>query len=119
VGEVELTADPKGNDKKPRFLALHESPFSDATLSALDFAQGLAKVKRGTFEVRYLKLPAVYFAAVWLHGQDDDVIVPLREPPAPLKAESDYTEKQVMAVLEPRARTALAFEKKAAKRKPR
>lgn len=115
VGEVELTADPKGADERPRFKALHETRFSDATLKALVYAKSLRKVKTATYEVRFLKAPAVYFAGLWLHAKKDDLIIPLCDPPAPLEAGVAYAEKEIVAVLEPAATAARAFEEKANK----
>ena len=109
VAEAELNADEKVG-KALDFLALHQSPFANATLEALHSAEGLVQVKENNYELRYLKIPAVYLAAVWLHGKSDDILIPLPPPPTGVRANEPYSERQLINALKPLAQTAKKFD---------
>ena len=112
VGEVELgshQAVSKRGEAALEFRALHESPFAAATVDALNVAEGLDVVKRDEYEVRFLKCIAVYFAALWLHAMNDDLLIPLVTPPPGLDAEKPYSEQEIIAALRPIAERVKAF----------
>jgi hypothetical protein len=109
VAEVELNADEKVA-KELDFLGLHESPFANATLEALRLAEELPQAKKQDYELRYLKIPAVYLAAIWLHNESDDILIPLFPTPKGLKAEQLYSENQLSKALQPAARLAKDFD---------
>jgi hypothetical protein len=104
VAEVELSA---GADAAKReFLGLHQGPFANGTLEALRIAEDLPEIKKKPFELRFLKIPALYFAALWLARPKEDIIIPLHEPPAGLKANQPYSEKEILKALKsPAAQT--------------
>jgi hypothetical protein len=62
--------------------------------------------------MRFLKIPTVYFAALWLHVAEDDLLVPLREPPGRLKSNEEYREQEVISALQPAVEKAVRFERK-------
>jgi hypothetical protein len=100
VAEAELNADEKAGTSL-QFLAVHQSPFANETLVALRQAEQMEKVKKGDYELRYLKIPAVYFAAVWLHGASDDILIPLAPAPAGIKENQPQSENQIIKQLKP------------------
>jgi hypothetical protein len=102
VGEVEI-GPVSGKKEALAFKALHDSPFSKAATDALQNAARLDVVANEDYELRFLKIPPVYFAGLWLHGPSDDFLVPLREPPGRLEPNTLYPEKEVVAVLQPLA----------------
>ncbi len=118
VAEAELSAategPQKGRGKRPRarplsFLGLSHGPFTAATLDALHAAERLPKVEAADYELRLLKIPAVYLAALWLHREGDDILIPMGNPPAGLRKNKPYTEKQVIKALEPLAEQTRRF----------
>jgi hypothetical protein len=110
IAEAELSAGGKSTGKlkskrasaKPlTFLGVSHGPFTDATVDALHAAERLPKVAAADYELRLLKIPAVYLAALWLHRADDDILIPMANPPGGLRKNKPYTEKQVIRALKP------------------
>jgi hypothetical protein len=54
-----------------------EGPFVDATDKAVKIVRKLPKLKAAGFELRLLRIPAVYQMALWLHSTNEDLMVPL------------------------------------------
>lgn len=74
------------------FANVSDSPFTSGTITALRRAARLKAMSKDKFEVRLLQVPALKLVSVWLHGSEDDYILPL--PPAhqslkPFKLYSD------------------------------
>ena len=63
------------------FAAINEGRFVASTADAIRTARALPEVSKGNFELRLLRVPGLYFTAVWLHGAQgtSDVLVPLDE----------------------------------------
>src|SRR5215471_2294373 len=83
------------------FAGLTHGPFSAATVEGLHAAESLPQVEKDDYELRLLKVPAVYLVALWLHGANEDILVPLGQPPAGLKKNKPYTEATVIRALRP------------------
>ena len=115
VAEIELSSEPSGGD--PKFLALYEGPFAGTTDQALRTARSFPWVNETDYEVRYLKIPSVYFAAIWLQSDRDARLIPLHHPPGKLKENQAYTEQQVVEELRGIAKETQAFDRKASPRK--
>jgi hypothetical protein len=109
VAEVELGSD-DGSRGQLDFRGLHQSPFSNATLKALRMAEDLPQVKKQDYELRFLTVPAVYLAAVWLHGEDGDIVIPIHQPPEGLEANRPYSEKAIITALQARAKQLSKFD---------
>ena len=119
VGEVELgskTPSTQAGDADLEFKALNEGPFAEATFNTLRFAEKLDSVAREDYELRFLRIAAVYFAALWLHGKQDDLIIPMGKPPGGLKENTIYQESQVIEALHRVAETAKQFHQSASSR---
>jgi hypothetical protein len=102
IAEAELSAGhrvAKSAVKALKFLGLTHGPFTAATIDALAAAERLPQVASGDFELRLLKVPAVYLAALWLHGAKDDLLIPMGDPPGGLKPNEAYTEAAVKEAL--------------------
>ncbi len=103
IAEAELSAGRKGargaGAKALEFLGLTQGPFAGATVDALAAAERLPQVAAADYELRLLKIPAVYLVALWLHGAKDDILMPMGDPPGGLKRNKAYTEAGVMRAL--------------------
>jgi hypothetical protein len=108
VASAETSVAPTGSEHV--FSAFNSGPLVASTVEAIRMVQGLPQVSRGTFEMRLLRVPALYFTALWVHGAQatDDVLVPLEPSPgvvtgkpvpaAPLLQELASKAKSVPAV---------------------
>ena len=107
--------------KPLQFLGLTHGPFTGATVEALHAAERMPKVAAADYDMRLLKIPAVYLAALWLHADNDDILIPMGNPPAGLKKNRPYTEKAVIKALQPVAEQTKRFHDAYSthKRKPR
>ena len=81
------------------FAGLTHGPFTGATVDGLHAAERLPQVEKADYELRLLKVPAVYLVALWLHGADEDILIPLGQPPAGLKKNKAYSEAAVIRAL--------------------
>jgi hypothetical protein len=90
----------------------NEGPYVAATADAIARAEDDPDLAAGDYEIRLLRIPALYFVALWLRdeGDDDDVLVPLDPAPAPFEAGRRYRPDEVLAELAASARTRLEFD---------
>ncbi len=95
-----LTADGK-TGKAMKCTGLSESDFSDGRLEALRIAEQLPQVKKQDYELRALDMPWILFAAVWLHGKSDDIIIPLPPTFGRWDAYQPYSESRMIKLLQP------------------
>jgi hypothetical protein len=79
---VPLYADPANED-----FTLNQQ------LQALRLAEQLPQAQTRDYEVRWLAMPWISFAAVWLHGKSDDIIIPLPDSLGRWKGFRPYSEK--------------------------
>lgn len=106
VGAVELVE--KSGRVKPGepgvgFHAFREGPYVAGTLQALHEAEKLESVQQANFQIRFLRVPPLYFAALWLHRKGRDILIPIVSPPEGLVAYQPYSEAEVLKVLQPLA----------------
>jgi hypothetical protein len=90
-----------------KFGALYETCFAKETLEALREAEKLPQIKKQDYEVRFLDAISVYFVAVWLHGESDDIIIPLPNTFGRWNAYQPYSESQMIKLLKPEAKKVL------------
>lgn len=66
----------------PRFVfaAEYDAHAAAALAKAMAIAERLPQVELRNYELRILRIPALYFLAAWLHAETDDIIVPCRTP---------------------------------------
>jgi hypothetical protein len=104
VATAELD-DPEGDGG----LSATEGPFTEATATAISQVESLPAVAAGDYELRMLRLPALFLMALWLKDEagDDDLIVPLDPAPEGIEAGRTYAEDELLAELRERARSRL------------
>jgi hypothetical protein len=76
VGDVYLKADEK-TGKALKCTELDQAGNLSGILEALRIAGQLPQVKKQNYELRSLDMPWYLFHAVWLHGETNDIIIPL------------------------------------------
>jgi len=74
IASAETSAGPDGTQEVSRFV---EGPFVAATDKALKIIRKLPKLEAAGFDLRLLRIPAVYQMALWLHSAEEDLLVPL------------------------------------------
>src|SRR5579862_3309474 len=102
VGAAELMADPT-NSSTLKFAGLDTTDFSRETQEALRRAETLPQIQKQDYELRRLDCPAILFVAVWLHGDSDDIIIPLPNTFGRWKAYYPYSESEMIKLLQPEA----------------
>jgi HEAT repeat protein len=98
VGEALLDANSK-TGKIVGFNSLEQPGFANEMLEALRRGRQLPEVNRRNYEVRFLEVTAVYFVAVWLHNEQDDILLPLPPTFGRMKAYLPYSEDQIAKIL--------------------
>lgn len=90
----------------------NEGPYVVATADAIARAEDDPDLADGDYEIRLLRIPALYFVALWLRDVrgDHDVLVPLDPAPAPFEPGRRYRPDDVLAELAASARTRLEFD---------
>ena len=73
--------------------------FPDASLEALRAAEKLPQTKKQDYEVRALNIAPLNFVAVWLHGESDDIIIPLPPTFGRFNEDQPYSEAEIIKVL--------------------
>ena len=106
VAEAELAGGRRGakgaKGTKPKgleFAGLTHGPFTGATVDGLHAAERLPQIAKADYELRLLKVPAVYLVALWLHGGPEDILIPMGNPPGGLKKNKPYSEAHVIRAL--------------------
>jgi hypothetical protein len=76
--------------------SINRGPFVHSTVQALRMAERDKRVESARFEVRLLRVVALYVTALWLHSSetDSDLFIPLSPAPAPLSVDVAYDTPQ-------------------------
>jgi hypothetical protein len=87
----------------------NEGPFVAATAAAIAHAESDRELADGSFELRVLRIPALYLMALWLKDDDggSDVVIPIAPAPAPLEPLRSYPPEKLMSELAGQARARL------------
>ena len=106
VAAAELNAGSSGEEYT--FAALNEGPFVRGTEATLEAAETLPAVDSGQFELRLLRIPALYVMALWLKGENGvaDIIIAMTPAPPELVAGEAYDESRFIGALSSGARQA-------------
>jgi hypothetical protein len=104
VATAELD-DPEGSTG----MSATEGPFTEATATTISEVESWPAVAEGDYELRVLRLPALYFMALWLKDEsgNEDLIVPLAPAPAGIEPGRSYDEGELLGELRERARSRL------------
>lgn len=105
VASAEITGDGAG-------FQANEGPFVAATARAVARAEQDPATATGDYEVRVLRLPALYFMALWLKsdGGRPDLVIPMDPAPAPFSAGKSVDVREVVSELANLARRRLEFD---------
>jgi hypothetical protein len=120
VAGVELAVDPETSDV--RFAQLQSGPVAESTEATIRGAQERDDVRQQSFEVRLLRVPALYVMALWLNDRDAqqnrDLIIPLDPAPSWLEANRAYSADEFMDTLYRKARERQEHDPALANREP-
>ncbi len=110
VASTEVSVDAAG--QPTAFAQVNEGPFVAATARALDQVERRPEVAGGDYEIRLLKVPALYVVTLWLKdlNGDRDLVVPLDPAPPYLEPGRIYTETEFLETLAEPARQRLEFD---------
>lgn len=86
-----------------QFAHVNEGPFVQSTARSMIVAEQLDAVQERDYELRLLRIPALYTVAVWLSSTSDDILIPSDPVPAPLRPDTPYTEEDFTEALKPLA----------------
>jgi hypothetical protein len=81
-----------------RAPSVNGGPYVSSTTAVIERLEGVPAIAEGDFELRLLKVPALYIAAAWL-VDGDRVVVPLDPAPSFLEAGSLYAQQEFVALL--------------------
>lgn len=87
---------------------LNGGPFVASTAEAIEAIEHLPQLADAEFEMRLLKVPALYVVAAWLVGERR-LVVPLTPAPDFLEAGKAYSEEEFIAALDAPARQVRQF----------
>jgi hypothetical protein len=83
---------------------LNRGPFVQGTQTAIEHAETLHEVRSSDYELRLLRVPALYLEALWLHGpQGADIVIPVEPAPPELVAGRSYSPSELVGALQMRA----------------
>lgn len=90
----------------------NEGPYVESTAAAIERAERDPELADDDYEVRLLRIPALYVVALWLKNERGgaDVLIPLDPAPAPLEAGRKYEPAEVLRAVVEAARARLAFD---------
>jgi hypothetical protein len=88
--------------------SLNSGPFVESTANAIDELERLPEVEQAEFELRLLKVPALYVVAAWLVGERS-LLRPLAPLPSFLEAGRTYSEAEFVTALQAPAQRVLGF----------
>lgn len=88
----------------------NEGPFVAATADAIARAEEDPRLADGRYELRLLRVPALYLMALWLKDEDGggDLLIPLDPAPPPFEAGQAVPPEKLLAELSGQARARLA-----------
>ncbi|MFE7548632.1 hypothetical protein [Streptomyces gardneri] len=82
-----------------RFALFNRGPYVAGTVTALRTATDLPEVASQDMRVRLLTVPALNLTAIWLHGEEADLLIPMAPVPKDLTSGQPYPAATVLATL--------------------
>lgn len=83
------------------FGTLNQGPLVSRTIGSISASEGSKAVASDDYELRYLEIRPLYFAAIWLHGTSGDIIIPLEDNDAAgVPAFSEQSEETILKMLQ-------------------
>jgi hypothetical protein len=107
---AEVNYDEKAESNE--FSQFNQGAYGPATLAEIQKVETSPRFSKGSYELRFLRIPALYVAAVWLHDLegDGDVVIPIPPTAPPLEAGVDYSPSKFISLLQAPAQQKLRFD---------
>ena len=97
VGAAETAQDESGSGHP--FASLSQGPAVPSSAEIISRVEARQSDDREAFELRLLRVPAVYSVNLWLHGEAEDFLVPVDPTPPHLEAGTFYTPGDLLGML--------------------
>jgi len=101
VGEIEITLNQQPQASPA--IVVHAGPAAQLSIEALAIAETVPEVRNEDVEPRFLRIPSLHFAAIWLHCEGFDRLIPISAVQPALSSLQVYSEAQVRQALLARA----------------
>jgi len=110
IAAAEVTTDAVGQALS--VSSVNRGPFVEATHAGIREAERLPPVQSGSFELRLLRIPALYIVALWLKdtADDADTIIPLAPAPNYLTPGHTYSVQAFLELTRGAARRQSVFD---------
>lgn len=95
AAELNINAD----EDVPEFSNTNQGPHVEGTVEGVRIAESLDEVRRQDFELRLLEIPSLYVIALWLHGEENNLLIPLPPTNPVLTSFGIFTEEELLTVL--------------------
>jgi hypothetical protein len=82
------------------FSNTNQGPHVEGTLEGVRIAESLDDVREHDFELRLLEIPSLYVIALWLHGEEKDLLIPLPPTNPRLTPYDIYTSEELLAAVQ-------------------
>lgn len=94
------------------FSQLNQGSYGLNTVEEIKKVEKSPQFRERSYELRFLRVPALYVAALWLHDLDGDhdVVIPIPPTDVHLKPGVDYVPSKFIALLQAPAQQKLRFD---------
>jgi len=98
--------------KSNQFSQINQGAFAHATLEEIRKVVDNHKFQQGNYELRVLRVPALYVTALWLNDllNHEDAVIPIPPTNELLKPSEVYTPSQFINILREPAQQKLRFD---------
>jgi hypothetical protein len=105
IGQGDAVAAAEIPPDATRLSNINYGPYVGATQQALTDVNDLPAVGAASYEVRVLRLAAIYLMALWLKAEADgaDIIYPMAPAPTGLQAGTAYSAEEFLGAIRPLA----------------
>ncbi len=102
-----LAAEVHSHASQHTFAGINEGPFTNQTRITLDMVEKNPLVQSGNYELRVLRIPALFVMALWLKdiSGNNDLIVPMAPTFTGIEAQHTYPVAEFMGLLHTAAQT--------------
>lgn len=95
-------AELSGSGEEVVYSHLNEGPAASFVVAGVASAEQFDAGRNGEWEIRILRIEALYVTAIWLHG-NSDVLFPIDPAPAGLQPLQPYEAQRFLEILHPMA----------------
>jgi hypothetical protein len=102
VGERSMLAAEVAYDRESgqlEFSHTNDGPLVAGTLEGVRVAEELKEVRDADFELRLLEVPGLSIAALWLHAEGQDLLMPIPPVRRGMKPYRVYTEEELLRLV--------------------